>query len=244
MNEKHSYPPIFILAGGLGTRLGALTEHKPKALVEVAGKPFVTHQLDLLRRRGAQRVVLCTGYLGEMIEDFVKDGSAFDLKVSYSHDGNQLLGTGGALKQAVNAFPEITAFALTYGDSYLDFDWYPAYTQFSQSSKAGLMTVLRNRDRWGASNVSLSGDLIAAYEKKPAQGQFEYIDYGFSFLKGNVFKRIHKEAFDLDLLWQSLIADKQLLGHEVSNRFYEVGTPEGIVETESLLLKQKKMATQ
>jgi len=244
MNDKHSYPPIFILTGGLGTRLGALTKNKPKALVEIAGKPFVAHQLNLLRRRGASRIVLCTGFLGEMIENYVKDGSAFDLKVSYSHDGKELLGTGGALKNALKKFPDLTEFTLTYGDSYLDFDWYPAYAQFRDSSKEGMMTVLRNRDRWGASNVSLSGDLITTYEKKPSPGQFEYIDYGFSFLKANVFNRVDKEAFDLVLLWQSLIADKQLLGHQVSNRFYEVGTPEGINEMESLLLKKTSMETQ
>jgi NDP-sugar pyrophosphorylase family protein len=237
MNDKNSYPPIFILTGGLGTRLGALTKNKPKALVEVAGKPFVAHQLNLLRRRGANRIVLCTGFLGELIEEYVKDGSAFDLKVSYSHDGSQLLGTGGAIKHALEKFPDLTEFALTYGDSYLDFDWLPAYERFSRSSKAGLMTVLHNRNRWGRSNIALLGDLITAYAKEPSPEQFEYIDYGFSFLKARAFKHVEKAAFDLALLWQLLIANKELLAHEVDKRFYEVGSPEGIAETEAQLRK-------
>lgn len=232
MNDKHSFPPIFILTGGLGTRLGALTKNKPKALVEVAGKPFIAHQLNLLKRRGAHRIILCTGFRGEMIEDYVKDGSTFGLNVSYSHDGSELLGTGGAIKHALESSPDVTELAMTYGDSYLDFDWRPAYDQFCRSSKEGLMTVLHNRNRWGKSNVALSGDLVTAYAKEPSSKQFEYIDYGFSFLKASVFKRVEMKMFDLALIWQYLIVDKQLLGHDVSIRFYEVGTPEGIAELE------------
>ncbi len=87
--------PIAILAGGLATRLRPMTETIPKALVEVAGKPFICRQLDYLQAQGIQQVVLCIGYLGEMIQSVVGDGSKFGLDVLYSPDGPVLLGTGG-----------------------------------------------------------------------------------------------------------------------------------------------------
>ena len=93
--------PVAILAGGLATRLRPITETIPKALVDVAGVPFICRQLDYLHAQGVHRVILCIGYLGEMIQKVVGDGSKFGLEVSYSPDGPVLLGTGGALKQAL-----------------------------------------------------------------------------------------------------------------------------------------------
>src|ERR1700734_2407964 len=95
--------PVAVLAGGAASRLHPLTKATPKSLVEVAGKPFIVHQLNLLRREGVERVVLCVGHLGEKIEEFV---------------GDRLLGTGGALRHALPLLGK--AFFVLYGDSYLD----------------------------------------------------------------------------------------------------------------------------
>src|SRR5438270_12360612 len=92
--------PAALLAGGLATRLRPITETIPKALVEVAGRPFIDHQLELLRRNGIRRVVLCLGHLGRLVQDHVGDGSRFGVAASYSFDGDQLLGTGGAVLAA------------------------------------------------------------------------------------------------------------------------------------------------
>src|ERR1044071_9702153 len=112
--------PIAILAGGLATRLRPMTETIPKALVEIAGEPFLAHQLRLLRAAGYERVVLCVGYLGKMVREFAGDGSAFGLYVEYSFDGPTLLGTAGAI---VRALPLLgPRFSVIYGDSYLPCD--------------------------------------------------------------------------------------------------------------------------
>jgi NDP-sugar pyrophosphorylase family protein len=100
--------PVVILAGGMATRLRPITEKIPKALVEVAGEPFIAHQLRLLHSHGMRRIIISAWYRGDMIRDYVGDGSAFDMQVSYVFDGDQPLGTGGAIRRALRICHVIT----------------------------------------------------------------------------------------------------------------------------------------
>src|ERR1035437_9677440 len=160
--------PIAILAGGLAMRLRPITETLPKALIEVAGEPFLAHQLRLLRRHGFERVVLCVGYLGEKIGAFAGDGRAFGLHVEYAFDGPQLLGAAGAV---------------IYGDSYLTCDYRDALAAFSESGKLGLMSVYRNEGLWDTSNVEFTGGRILAYDKANRTPAMRHIDYGLGVLQ-------------------------------------------------------------
>jgi NDP-sugar pyrophosphorylase family protein len=159
-------PTLALLAGGLATRLGAVTERVPKSLLEVAGEPFVAHQLRLLAAQGIEDVVMCCGHLGNMIADFVGDGARFGCKVRYSFDGSGdgrrgLQGTGGAI---CNALPLLgPRFWVMYGDSYLTAGFAPVLTAFEASGKTALMAVLRNDDRWDASNVEFVDGKIIEY---------------------------------------------------------------------------------
>src|SRR5260370_40089666 len=114
-----------VLAGGLGTRLGARTRDVPKGMVRVAGEPFVQRQLALLADQGFSRVVLCIGHLGSQIRDFVGDGSRWGLEVDYADEGEELQGTGGALRLAFDAGLLDDRFAVLYGASYLPIDIAP-----------------------------------------------------------------------------------------------------------------------
>ena len=131
--------PVVILAGGLATRLYPVTQTIPKALIPVAGRPFIDHQLALLKEKGVTQVVLCVGNLGTRIEEFVGDGTHWGLEVRYSYDGDVLLGTGGAIKKAAGILTE--AFMILYGDSYLDIDFEPVVQQFNAEKLPVLMTV-------------------------------------------------------------------------------------------------------
>src|SRR6187431_438884 len=131
---------VAILAGGLATRLRPITETIPKALVEVAGVPFIARQLDYLRAQGIPRAVLCVSYRGEQIEAAIGDGRDFGLEVRYSYDGPKLLGTGGALKRALPLLGE--RFFILYGDSFLPVDFGAVEAAFRASGKPALMTVL------------------------------------------------------------------------------------------------------
>jgi MurNAc alpha-1-phosphate uridylyltransferase len=222
--------PVAILAGGLATRLRPITERIPKALIEVAGRPFVEHQLELLRREGVERVVLCVGFLGEMIEACVGDGARFGLSVSYSFDGERLLGTGGALRRALPLLgPQ---FFVLYGDSYLDIGYGPVQAAYRQSGRPALMTVLRNEGRWDTSNVVFDGKGVVRYDKRHPSADMNCIDYGLSILNSDVIDAIESQVFDLSDLYAGLAQEDRLAGFEVTKRFYEIGTPSGLLETD------------
>ena len=227
--------PVAILAGGLATRLRPLTEKIPKALVEVAGKPFIFHQLEWLQRQKVVRVVLCVGYLGEMIREKVGSGERWKINVQYSFDGPKLLGTGGALKKALPLLGK--EFFVFYGDSFLPIDFLPVQKTFQASGKPALMTFLKNQGRWDQSNVQARGGRLIAYNKKEPIPTMEHIDYGLGVLTKRAFLGWEaKESFDLADVYQALAQKGDLAGHEVVHRFYEIGSKEGLEEAEKFLL--------
>jgi NDP-sugar pyrophosphorylase family protein len=226
--------PIAIIAGGLGTRLLPITETVPKALVPINGRPFIDHQLELLRARGISEIVLCVGHLGEMIEAHVGDGSRFDCSVAYSYDGPQPIGTAGAIAKALPLLAD--RFFVTYGDSYLSCDYAAIEAAFEGSGLPALMTVFRNDGELAPSNSSYRSGLIAAYEKLEPTPEMRYIDYGLSVFNHTVFSGIPLDRpTDLAAVFQNLIREGVLAGYEVPTRFYEVGTQHGIAETEAFL---------
>jgi NDP-sugar pyrophosphorylase family protein len=225
--------PVAILAGGLATRLRPITEKIPKSLVPVAGKPFLAHQLELLHSRGIRRAVLCIGYLGEMIQrDF--GAEAFSVKLDYSFDGPKLLGTGGAIKRALPLLGE--EFFVLYGDSYLPIDYAPIAETFHRNGKLGLMTVFRNEGLYDTSNVVFADGEIKVYDKKNKLSEMRHIDYGLSLFKTTAFDSYSTDQpFDLADVMGKLVREKQLAGYEVRERFYEIGSPAGLAELETLL---------
>lgn len=230
--------PVAILAGGLATRLRPVTEKIPKSLVEVEGEPFLSHQLRLLVSQGIRRAVLCTGYLGEMVQDYAGDGSRFGIELSYSPDGPTLRGTAGAIKNALPLLGE--QFLVIYGDSYLPADYSEAQQVFLESGKSGLMTVFRNEGKWDTSNVEFSQGKIRAYDKKNRTPEMKYIDYGLGAFHRSAFDDAPSEgSYDLADVYQKLLRCDQLAGLEVKQRFYEVGSFSGI-EDFGNYLKEKK----
>lgn len=229
--------PVAILAGGLATRLRPITEEIPKSLIEVAGKPFICHQLEYLCRQGINAVVLCIGYLGEMIQEVVGDGSRWDMHVSYSPDGPALLGTGGALRQALPLLGE--HFFILYGDSYLPIDFSDVEKTYAASGKKGLMTVLKNQNRWDKSNVEFDAGQIIEYNKSVFRPQMHYIDYGLGILQSSVLEAYPaRQSFDLSKVYNDLSLVGELAGYEVFERFYEIGSHQGIADTQAYLLEK------
>jgi N-acetyl-alpha-D-muramate 1-phosphate uridylyltransferase len=230
--------PVAILAGGIASRMRPYTDAMPKALLPVAGHPFIGHQLSLLRDQGVTDVVLCVGHLGEQIREFVGDGGEWRMRVSYSFDGPALLGTGGALRQALPLLGD-TCFVL-YGDSYLRCDFAAVARAFAESNRAGLMTVFRNDNTLEPSNVKFDRGEILAYDKTSPSPDMRHIDYGLSVFAARAVARYPEgERFDLSHIHKELVAAHQLAGFEVSERFFEIGSPQGLRDTETLLSRAK-----
>lgn len=222
--------PVAILAGGLATRLHPITEKIPKSLVDVAGKPFVFRQLEYLKQQGFTDVVLCVSYLGERVEAVVGDGAGFGLQVRYSWDGPRLLGTGGALRQALPLLGE--QFFVFYGDSYLPIDFQAVERDFLLSGKPALMTVMKNNDQWDKSNVLVRDGCIIEYNKSAPSPEMEYIDYGLGVLSAAVLKNADvNDPFDLADMYRKLSVQGSLAVHEVFERFYEIGSHKGLEES-------------
>lgn len=230
--------PVAILAGGLATRLRPVTEKIPKSLVEIAGEPFLAHQLRLLASHGVRKAVLCTGFLGEMIEQFAGNGSQFGMELLYSPDGPALRGTAGALKNALPLLGE--QFLVIYGDSYLPADYRAAQDVFLSSGKLGLMTVFHNEGKWDTSNVEFANGQIVAYDKINRTPRMQYIDYGLGAFHKSAFDRSPAEGkHDLADVYQELLQRGELVGLEVKQRFYEIGSFAGIEDFGNYLKEQK-----
>jgi NDP-sugar pyrophosphorylase family protein len=227
--------PVAILAGGLATRLGDVTKTIPKALLDIAGKPFLAWQLELLRDAGVTEVVMCIAHLADQIEAVIGDGAGFGLRVRYAHDrrgpNGELMGTGGALRDALPLLGD--EFLVMYGDSYLQCDYAGIARAWQASGAWGLMTVYANHGQYDASNVDFAGGKVVRYEKGGAG--MHYIDWGLGAFRAEAFAGYPPGRLDLQRIYQDLLANDRLFGYEVSERFYEIGSHAGLEELRHLL---------
>jgi MurNAc alpha-1-phosphate uridylyltransferase len=228
--------PVVILAGGMATRLRPITEKIPKALVEVGGEPFIAHQLRLLHFHGLRSVVISAWYRGNMVREYVGDGSQFDMQVSYVFDGDRPLGTGGAIRHALHLLKG--PFFVLYGDSYLPCDYAGIQEKFDVSAQPALMTVYRNQGKWDTSNVEMMDEAIIKYDKNDRSPAMQFIDYGLGICHPDVFQELKEgEYIDLADIYRDLAQNKSLAAYEVQQRFYEIGSHEGLRELDEVLKK-------
>jgi NDP-sugar pyrophosphorylase family protein len=225
-------PPICILAGGLGTRLGAKVRDTPKPLLEVAGEPFLLHQLALLAQHGAREAVISVGYLGELIEQRIGTRQ-FGVSLRYSHDGPVPLGTLGAIRQAAELLGD--RFLVLYGDTYLRIDYGAAARAWRDSGLPAMMTVLRNEGRWDASNAAFNGRLVSRYDKRTPDRSMCWIDYGLGGLCADILDAAGGDVSELADLYHGLSLRGLLFGFRATERFYEIGTPDALAETDAFL---------
>ncbi len=225
---------LVILAGGLATRLRPITATIPKALIEINGRPFIEWQLEYLSKQNIKNIVISVGYLGEMIKEVVGAGNSFGLNIQYSFDGDELLGTGGAVKKAIPLLSD--NFFIMYGDSYLPINFSNVSDFYENTDKVALMTILKNDGKWDLSNVSKVNDSAIFYDKKNRNNTMQYIDYGLSLVNKSIFNQSKNHfKFDLAELFNQLSNEGKLVGYEVKERFYEIGSFEGIEEISNYL---------
>ena len=233
-----------VLAGGLATRMRPHTLAIPKAMLEVAGRPFVDWQLERLAQCGFRDVVMCIAYLGEQIRAHVGDGAGYGVRVTWSEDGGRLLGTAGALRAALHHLAP--TFLVTYGDSYLPFDYAePLRILEAHADCDGVMAVYKNDGKWDASNVVTDGadqadqadqGWVLRYEKGIKDDAFDHIDYGATALRRTLIEALPDgEPYGLDTLTRELAARKRLRAYVARERFFEIGSPQGLAELDQKL---------
>ncbi len=224
--------PVAILSGGLATRLYPVTEKIPKALVDINGIPFIHYQLKYLKDQGILHVVLCVGNMGDLIKESVGNGAMFGLKVTYSFDGPVLLGTGGALRKAL---PQLgKRFYVLYGDSFLPIQFRDVQEAFVAQGKPALMTIMENKGQWDKSNVVYRGGELISYNKESPNPEMTFIDYGIGVLSAKTLDQYpESEKFELANLYHELAKKGQLAGHQVQERFYEIGSLEGLEDAKA-----------
>ncbi len=225
-------PPVCILAGGLGTRLGERVRDTPKPLLEVAGQPFLLHQLALLAAHGAGEIVVCVGYHGEQIEAQI-GSRRFGLRISYSFDSPELDGTLGAIRRAQGLLGE--RFLVLYGDTYLRIDYAQFAGAWVDSGLPAAMAVLRNEGQWDSSNADYANGLVLRYDKGNPTPEMSWIDYGLGGLTAAALSEVGAQERDLAGLYRRLAASRLLYGYEAVERFYEIGTPTALAETDAFL---------
>ena len=237
-----------ILAGGLATRMRPLTDRIPKALIPAGGKPFVDHQLGWLARHGVTDVVMCIAYRGDAIRAYIdgNDGDAgarHGLRVRFVDEGENLRGTAGALRLALDEGALEESFLVTYGDSFLPIDFGDVFRAYAGAGTPALMTVFRNDGRWDTSNVIFDGRMVTLYDKqrttRPAS-DFTFIDYGLTALSRQVIADEIPAGVSADLstLFHGLSVRGALAGLEVAQRFYEIGSPAGLEDFERWLRRE------
>jgi MurNAc alpha-1-phosphate uridylyltransferase len=230
--------PLAILAGGYATRLGSLTADMPKCLVRVNGRPFVDWQLDLLIKNGYSDFLFCVSHKAEAVQEYLGDGSNRGISIQYSHDGQTQLGTGGAIQKALPKLGNM--FGVLYGDSYLPTNYLAVEQEFLSSKSCALMTVYKNQNRFDSSNVKFFNGKLVTYKKGTNTEDMHHIDYGITFFKGSVFDSwADQSSFDLSEVCSQLAMRGQLDGYEVFERFYEIGSVQGIEELSQYLRKAK-----
>jgi len=212
---------VAILAGGLATRLGALAQEHPKSMVQILGKPFLEYQLDFLKKGGMRDIVLCTGHLGEQIENYFGNGSRFGVSIQYSKEDRRL-GTAGALKNAEDLLDDV--FFTLYGDSYLFVDFRATMSFFESRNKPALMSVYKNHDKYKRSNTAVAGEFVTKYSKHEKTADIVYIEYGANIFRKQTLKMIPEGHYSLEELFPRLIERQEVLAYEVEKRFYEVGS--------------------
>lgn len=226
--------PVVILAGGLATRLHPITETIPKSMIPIHGEPFIAHQLRLLKKNRIERVIMCLGFLGEQIINYIGNGQQFGLDVTYTHDGPTLLGTAGAIKNALSLVNN--RFFVLYGDSYLLCPFLAIQKAFDKQHSSALMTIFKNNGQWDHSNVEFHHGIINAYDKIHRTANMHYIDYGLGLFDSSVFARIPDGIpYDLATVYQELLKENKLDAYVVSDRFYEIGSFTGINELENYI---------
>ena len=218
-----------LLCGGMGTRLRSVVSDRPKPMADICGKPFLQYLLEMLRDKGITEVIFALGYMGEMIEEYFQDGSAFGLKISYSYE-EEPLGTGGAIRNALPKILEEEVLVLN-ADTYFPMD-YQGLLRFHQENDGDFSLATRavpDISRYGAVRRDAAGRILAWNEKLEDGGQplAGEINGGIYVMKKSLIAEIPegKQSLEQDCIPKWLSEGKRIFGLPFDGYFMDIGIP-------------------
>ena len=218
-----------LLCGGMGTRLRSVVADRPKPMADICGKPFLQYLLEMLREKGITEVIFALGYMGEMIEEYFQDGSAFGLKIAYSYE-EEPLGTGGAIRNALPKILEEEVLVLN-ADTYFPMDYQGLY-HFHQENDGDFSLATRavpDISRYGAVRRDAAGRILAWNEKLEDGGQplAGEINGGIYVMKKSLIAEIPegKQSLEQDCIPKWLSEGKRIFGLPFDGYFMDIGIP-------------------
>ena len=218
-----------LLCGGMGTRLRSVVSDRPKPMADICGKPFLQYLLEMLRDKGITEVIFALGYMGEMIEEYFQDGSAFGLKIAYSYE-EEPLGTGGAIRNALPKILEEEVLVLN-ADTYFPMDYQGLY-RFHQENDGDFSLATRevpDISRYGAVRRDAAGRILAWNEKLEDGGQplAGEINGGIYVMKKSLIAEIPegKQSLEQDCIPKWLSEGKRIFGLPFEGYFMDIGIP-------------------
>lgn len=228
--------PLVILAGGAGTRLNKINKDIPKIMTPIGNSIFLDYFMDNVKKLGFNELYfLIFPDEKKLIENhLMKFHNKEKVKISFLYDGEERLGTGGSIYKNINNLPKI--FWTMYGDTLLNFDILNTQNTFQKSRKEALLTVIRKEVVAESPNIKILNNEIISYSKNNSV-ENNFVDYGAMIFKNSVFKNPKSKNFDLGLVIQKLINEKNVEHIEMSHRFYEMGNLSSFKTLDQILIK-------
>lgn len=219
----------FILAAGYGTRMRPLTNHRPKPLLPIAGKPIIQYHIERLQRSGITELVINTAYLGEQIESLLGDGSQFGVSIAYSHEGTPLE-TGGAIVHARELLGR-EPFLLVNGDIYTD---YPFQNLLQKSPELAHLILVDRPAFKQEGDFGLEGDRLTNGPDKP------YTYAGIGIYNPAAFTQYATgESFALGPLLREQSELGRITAEVFKGHWMDIGTPQRLQEIDAQVRNQK-----
>ena len=223
-----------LLVGGTGTRLRSVVPSTPKPLASVGGQSFLELLVRQLRHQGIRRLVMCSGYLADQIENKFGDGSAWDLTIEYSRE-EQPLGTAGAVKLAQHRLVEASDFLVMNGDSFLEID-FGRLIQFHRG-RNGLVSMavvpVEDAGRYGTVRVD-SGNRVVGFTEKTGVAGPGLINAGVYVFDRAILEHIPEGPASLERDVFSSVLDRGIYALEQRGMFIDIGTPEDYARAQAL----------
>jgi D-glycero-D-manno-heptose 1,7-bisphosphate phosphatase len=236
MNARTPPRQAVIVAGGRGTRLRPLTDDRPKAMVEVGGKPFLDHLLELLREEGLQEILLLLGYRADAILEHVGDGSAWGLKVSAvvtdpdDETSSRMLTARGRLDDR---------FLFLYSDNYWPLRMERLWGDYVRSDRPAIVTVYRNRDGYTRSNVRVADGAVVEYDPTRSRPGLGGVEIGYAILPRDVVDLIDRTDLPFEkVVYPRLVEGRLLAAHETDHRYYSMGSMERLPLTDAFFSRR------